>query len=95
MNTRAFPAYFVACWAGGVGRQTPGAGGIDTWLGRLRPLLLTSPAQLRPGEPSALSSARCVRDVNEVKTMGAKTGSGRTAHQTGTALFYIRRSRAP
>ncbi|MCX4963581.1 vanadium-dependent haloperoxidase [Streptomyces sp. NBC_00654] len=61
---------------------------IDTWLGRLRPLLLTSPGQFRPGPPPALPSARYARDVNEAKSMGAKTGSGRTAHQTGTALFF-------
>ncbi|WP_326628655.1 MULTISPECIES: vanadium-dependent haloperoxidase [unclassified Streptomyces] len=76
--------------APGVWRPTPPARlpFIDTWLGRLRPLLLTSPAQFRPGEPPALSSARYARDANEVKTMGVRTGSGRTAHQTETALFY-------
>ncbi|MDX2814461.1 vanadium-dependent haloperoxidase [Streptomyces sp. PA03-5A] len=61
---------------------------IDTWLARLRPLLLASPSQFRPGPPPALTSARYARDVNEVRTMGARTGSPRTAPQTETALFF-------
>ncbi|MEU1621791.1 vanadium-dependent haloperoxidase [Streptomyces sp. NPDC005722] len=61
---------------------------IDTWLARLRPLVLTSPSQFRPGPPPALTSARYARDVNEVRTMGARTGSPRTAQQTETALFF-------
>jgi hypothetical protein len=76
--------------APGVWRPTPPANlpFIDTWLARLRPLLLTSPAQFRPGPPPALTSARYAQDVNEVKTMGARTGSLRTAQQTETALFF-------
>ncbi|MGP8296771.1 vanadium-dependent haloperoxidase [Streptomyces inhibens] len=87
---RFAPVEFTAAPAPGVWRPTPPAHlpFIDTWLGRLRPLLLTSPAQFRPGEPPALSSARYAQDVNEVKVMGAKTGSPRTAHQTETALFF-------
>ncbi|MFD3454871.1 vanadium-dependent haloperoxidase [Streptomyces sp. NPDC058691] len=76
--------------APGVWRPTPPAGlpFIDTWLARLRPLLRTSPAQFRPGPPPALTSARYAQDLNEVKTMGARTGSPRTAQQTETALFF-------
>ncbi|MFJ3306905.1 vanadium-dependent haloperoxidase [Streptomyces sp. NPDC086549] len=81
---------FTAAPAPGVWRPTPPGHlpFIDTWLGRLRPMLLTSPAQFRPGAPPALPSARYARDVNEVKTMGANTGSSRTALQTETALFF-------
>ncbi len=87
---RFAPVEFTAPPAPGVWRPTPPAHlpFVDTWLGRLRPLLLTSPDQFRPGEPPALSSARYAEDVNEVKTMGAKTGSSRTALQTETALFF-------
>ena len=76
--------------APGVWRPTPPAylPFIDTWLGKLRPMVLTSPAQFRPGRPPALSSARYARDVNEVKVMGARTGSPRTPQQTETALFF-------
>ncbi|MEX2971620.1 vanadium-dependent haloperoxidase [Streptomyces sp. C184] len=76
--------------APGVWRPTPPAHlpFIDTWLGKLRPMVLTSPAQFRPGPPPALPSARYAQDVNEVKTMGARTGSPRTPQQTETALFF-------
>ncbi|MGW1023845.1 vanadium-dependent haloperoxidase [Streptomyces sp. NPDC002577] len=84
------PVEFTTPPAPGVWRPTPPAHlpFIDTWLGRLRPLLLTSPSQFRPGAPPALSSARYAEDVNEVRTMGARTGSLRTPQQTETALFF-------
>ncbi|MGW1592690.1 vanadium-dependent haloperoxidase [Streptomyces sp. NPDC002343] len=81
---------FTASPAPGVWRPTPPAYQpfIDTWLARLRPLLLTSARQFRPGGPPALSSAAYAEDVREVKAMGAKTGSHRSARQTATALFF-------
>ncbi|MEV5173366.1 vanadium-dependent haloperoxidase [Streptomyces flaveolus] len=81
---------FTASPAPGVWRPTPPAFQpfIDTWLARLRPLLLVSPRQFRPGAPPALSSAAYAEDVQELKVMGAKTGSGRSARQTETALFF-------
>ncbi|MFI8948836.1 vanadium-dependent haloperoxidase [Streptomyces sp. NPDC053750] len=81
---------FTAPPAPGVWRPTPPAFQpfIDTWLARLRPLLLSSPRQFRPAGPHALSSAAYARDVQELKVMGAKTGSGRSARQTETALFF-------
>ncbi len=87
---RFAPVEFTAAPAPGVWRPTPPAHQpfIDPWLGRLRPMLLASPSQFRPGGPPALPSARYARDVNEVKSMGARTGSPRTARQTETALFF-------
>ncbi|MGW5243028.1 vanadium-dependent haloperoxidase [Streptomyces sp. NPDC004129] len=87
---RDAPVPFTRAPAPGVWRPTPPGflPFIDTWLGTLRPMLLTSPAQFRPGEPPALASARYARDLNEVKTMGARTGSPRTPRQTETALFF-------
>ncbi|MEU1539537.1 vanadium-dependent haloperoxidase [Actinacidiphila glaucinigra] len=81
---------FTLAPAPGVWRPTPPGNlpFIDTWLARLRPLLLASPSRFRPGPPPALTSARYARDVNEVRTMGALTGSLRTARQTETALFF-------
>ncbi|MGV9253360.1 vanadium-dependent haloperoxidase [Streptomyces sp. NPDC003697] len=81
---------FTLSPAPGVWRPTPPAFQpfIDTWLGRLRPLLLASARQFRPGAPPALSSAAYARDVRELKAMGARTGSGRSARQTETALFF-------
>ncbi|MGY4960569.1 vanadium-dependent haloperoxidase [Streptomyces sp. 900105245] len=81
---------FTAAPAPGVWRPTPPAFQpfIDTWLARLRPLVLASPQQFRPGGPPALSSAAYAADLQELKAMGAKTGSGRSTQQTETALFY-------
>ncbi|MCF3131011.1 vanadium-dependent haloperoxidase [Streptomyces olivochromogenes] len=81
---------FTASPAPGVWRPTPPAFQpfIDTWLATLRPLLLASPQQFRPGGPRALSSAAYAKDFLELKSMGAKTGSGRSPQQTETALFF-------
>jgi len=44
--------------------------------------------QFRPGPPPELKSAVWSRDYNEVKTLGARTGSQRTAEQTEIARFW-------
>jgi hypothetical protein len=53
-----------------------------------KPWLMTSAAQLRPGPPPALDSAIWARDYNEVKALGAKNSSTRTAEQTVIARFW-------
>jgi hypothetical protein len=53
-----------------------------------RPWLMTSPAQFRPGPPPTLTSERWARDYNEVKTLGDKSGTRRTAGQTEIARFW-------
>ena len=40
---------------------------FDPWLSLLRPLLLDSPSQFRPGPPPAMTSAEYAADFNEVK----------------------------
>jgi hypothetical protein len=74
----------------GVWRPTPPGFEPFTvaWLARLRPFLMDSPSQIRPGPPPALTSARYARDFNEVKVYGARTGSPRTPQQTDTARFF-------
>jgi hypothetical protein len=44
--------------------------------------------QFRPGPPPELKSAIWARDYNEVKALGARTGSQRTAEQTEIARFW-------
>jgi len=44
--------------------------------------------QFRPGPPPDLRSAVWARDYNEVKAMGARTGSRRSAEQTEIARFW-------
>ena len=53
-----------------------------------KPWLMTSPAQFRPGPPPALTSALWARDYNEVKALGGKSNSRRTAEQTQIAGFW-------
>jgi hypothetical protein len=74
----------------GVWRPTPPAflTAQTPWMATMRPLLLRSPAQFRPGPPPTLDSFRYARDFEETRLYGAKSGSLRTAEQTETALFW-------
>lgn len=56
--------------------------------GSIKPFAMTAGNQFRPGAPYALSGAQWAKDFNEVKTMGAKTGSARTPEQTDIAKFW-------
>jgi hypothetical protein len=60
---------------------------VPQWPQR-KPWLMTSPAQFRPGPPPALASELWARDYNEIKALGGKTNSRRTAEQTEIALFW-------
>ena len=44
--------------------------------------------QFRPGPPPELTSALWARDYNEIKALGARTGSRRTPEQTDIARFW-------
>jgi hypothetical protein len=71
-------------------KVTPPANGNDpnAWVARVRPFTLTSTSQFRTTGPLAISSPAYVLEYNEVKALGARTGSTRTAQQTDLALFY-------
>ena len=60
---------------------------VPHWPQR-KPWLMTSAAQFRPGPPPALTSALWARDFNEVKALGGKSNSRRTAEQTQIAGFW-------
>jgi hypothetical protein len=55
----------------------------------VKPWLLESAAQFRPGPPPALSSQTWARDYDELKKLGAKTSAKRTAEQTDVARFWV------
>jgi hypothetical protein len=76
--------------APGVWRPTPDAFApmLVPWLGFVTPLALRSPTQLRLPGPDSIKSKAYARDFAEVRAMGAKDGSTRTAAQTETALFW-------
>lgn len=54
----------------------------------MRPFALKAGNQFRPAPPYALTSANWAKDFDEVKRMGAKTGSARSAEQTEIARFW-------
>jgi hypothetical protein len=58
------------------------------WLGFVTPLLLSSPTEIHPNGPDALTSVDYFNDYEEVRTAGSATGSTRTADQTDTARFF-------
>jgi hypothetical protein len=86
---RFAPATFDDPPGPGVWRPTPPAFApfFDPWMAKMRPLMLDSPSQFRPGPPPALTSERYTADFNEVKEVGSATSTVRTPEQTATARF--------
>ena len=74
----------------GVWRPTPllNAPGAAVQFATMTPWVLQRPSQFRLPPPPALSSAEYTADYNEIKVMGAFTGSGRSADQSELALFW-------
>jgi hypothetical protein len=86
---RNAPITFNKAPAPGVWRPTPPTFTpfFDPWLGQVKPMMVKSSTQFRPGPPPALTSALYTRDFNEVKAVGEDVSATRTAQQTQTALF--------
>jgi hypothetical protein len=76
--------------APGVWRPTPPSltPFFDPWLAEMRPLLLESNSQFRPGPPPEMTSDRYKEEFREVKRLGSLTSTARGSHQTETALFF-------
>jgi len=55
---------------------------------KVTPWFLASPSQFRPEPPPALTSAVWARDYNEIKALGSKGSTQRTAEQTEIARFW-------
>jgi hypothetical protein len=53
------------------------------------PFAMTSPSQFRPKPPVSLKSAQWAKDFNEIKELGAKNSTKRTARQTEDARFWV------
>lgn len=70
------------------GVYTPTAIPVASQWPKRKPWLMAGPAQFRPGSPPALNSEIWARDFNEVKTMGGKNSTRRTAEQTEIARFW-------
>jgi hypothetical protein len=50
---------------------------------------MTSPAQFRPQPPVSLHSEEWARDYNEIKDLGSRNSTKRTAQQTEDARFWL------
>jgi len=61
----------------------------------LKPWFMTAPSQFRPGPPPALGSARWLKDLEEVRRIGAKASTERSAEDTLRARFWAPYSTAP
>ena len=58
-------------------------------FGTSRPWLLSKPDQFRPGPPPSLKGEVWARDFNEIRAVGARTGSTRTPENTQVAQFWV------
>jgi hypothetical protein len=70
------------------GAYVPTAATAATQWPRRLPWLMTSAAQFRPGPPPALTSEVWARDFNEIKALGGKASTQRSAEQTEIARFW-------
>jgi hypothetical protein len=55
----------------------------------VRPFALTSASQFRPAPPVALESAEWAADYNEIKELGGRVSTKRSARQTEDARFWL------
>jgi hypothetical protein len=76
--------------AEGYWRPTPplNAPGAGTQLATMTPWVLARASQFRLPPPYTLNNAQYAADLEETKTMGALSGSTRTADQSELALFW-------
>ena len=80
--------------------DAPNAGDPGVWVrlnnapaqlpgwGEVTPFVLRSSSQFQPDAPPALDSAQYAKDYNEIKQIGAASGSPRSTEQTQIALFW-------
>ena len=93
----ADPAVFPVPPAGpGVWQQTPQWGPPIYYSWRLvPPMAIKDVKSYDIGGPPALGSERFTRDYNEVKSVGARNSSTRTAEQTAVAVYWTVQTMIP
>lgn len=62
---------------------------IESTSPALTPWVMSTGSQFRPGPPPALSSETWTRDLNEIREIGSRTSSKRTAEQTNIGRFWF------
>ena len=55
----------------------------------MQPFVLTGPSQFRPGPPPDLKGEQWAKDYNEIKDLGGKNSTTRTARQSEDAKFWL------
>jgi hypothetical protein len=55
----------------------------------VKPFAMTSPSQFRPQPPIALTGAEWAADYNEIRDLGGRNSTKRTARQTEDAQFWL------
>lgn len=84
----SFPPYRGVDQIGMWYSPAPGPAMAAPWLGFVTPYTMRSSSQFRPKPPPPLTSPEYTRAYNEVKSLGASTGSDRTPEQTELAHFW-------
>jgi hypothetical protein len=62
---------------------------IESTSPALTPWVMSTGSQFRPGPPPALSSETWTRDLNEIREIGSRDSSKRTAEQTNIGRFWF------
>src|SRR5215467_1499631 len=62
---------------------------VGSQFPNVTPFALTSPSQFRPKPPPSLKSEQWARDYNEIKDLGERYSTKRTARQTEDARFWL------
>jgi hypothetical protein len=62
---------------------------VGSQFPNVTPFAITSPSQFRPKPPPSLKSQQWARDYNEIKDLGEKNSTRRTARQTEDARFWL------
>ncbi|WP_246515613.1 vanadium-dependent haloperoxidase [Bradyrhizobium diversitatis] len=71
------------------GAYVPTVVPIGTTAGRMFPWVMTSVSQFRPAPPPTLDSETWTRDVNEIRELGARNSTTRTAEQTAIGRVWF------
>jgi hypothetical protein len=71
------------------GRYVPTAPAVVPMWGDVVPFAMASSSQFRPGPPLALTSGEWADNYNEIKEIGGKNSTKRTAFQTETARLWL------
>lgn len=61
---------------------------VSSTIGKLTPWVMTAGDQFRPVPPPALTSPTWTADVNEIREVGGRNSTKRTADQTDAARFW-------